>query len=142
MRKQPTRAVAFRLVGLLLIVTAAGCGDDSGRMPVRGRVLLDGQELAAGIVSFHPAAGTRSRTTGAAIVDGQFQIGADQGLEPGAYRITIQAFETTGRIVHDPQKGDIPERLPVRLAAEKPLSVRVTAGQANELLLKVRRAGR
>ena len=142
MRKQPTRAVAFRLLGLLLIVIAAGCGDDSGRMPVRGRVLLDGQELVSGLVSFHPAAGTRSRTTGAAIVDGQFQIAADQGLEPGAYRITIQAFETTGRIVRDPQKGDIPERLPVRLAVEKPLSVRVTAGQANELLLKVRRAGR
>ena len=84
MRKQPTRAVAFRLVGLLLLVTAAGCGDDSGRMPVRGRVLLDGQELAAGIVSFHPAAGTRSRTTGAAIVDGQFQIGAEGRIRGAA----------------------------------------------------------
>jgi hypothetical protein len=38
------------------------------------------------------------------------------GLLPGKYVVTVQAFKESGRILNDPMMGKVPEIVPVALA--------------------------
>ena len=130
----------------LLVVVIVGCGSHGdSRQAVRGTVTLDGQPLAEGIISFHPAPGTDSNTAGGAIHRGRFDIPAERGLPPGEYIVQIQSYEQTGRTIDtsdDPLAGPAaPERVPIRFRQTGQLNATVVADGENVFKFKLTRAG-
>jgi hypothetical protein len=112
---------------------AGGCGPQRELIPVQGRVLLDGQPLAFGSVSFQSESGQpataaigpdgsftlsmfgegpgavpgRNRVL-VTCYDGQRQAAADRDQEPGLGKLLIPerytAYETSGLVI-DVQRG-------------------------------------
>lgn len=85
-------------IGLLISLSAAflaGCSDGRPvRVPVSGKVLIDGKPLATGSVRFIPASGRPA--TGALAADGSFKLGTfdpGDGAIPGEHTITVHASE-------------------------------------------------
>jgi hypothetical protein len=85
--------------GLLTIVAlaalmAAGCSHRRELLPVQGRVLLDGEPLAFGSVSFQSDSGQPA--TAIIGADGSFTLavfGEGPGAVPGPNRILITCYE-------------------------------------------------
>lgn len=94
----------FATVGLLgLAATVAGCGsEESGppRLPVSGKVTLDGKPLEAGAITFIPAAD--GPATAATIAEGAFQVARAEGPSPGPYKVEIISVQSTGRQIPSP----------------------------------------
>ncbi|WP_165246353.1 hypothetical protein [Paludisphaera soli] len=105
-RNRSLVSLAARLVPAALVVAAVvGCGDSSEppRLPVSGKVTLDGKPLPAGQLTFVPLDG---RTASVAEVrDGAFQTDGSTGPAPGRYQVEIYAVESTGKTIPSP---DIP----------------------------------
>lgn len=80
----------FFILGCLAI-SAAGCGNSSGRFPISGDVTFKGQPLASGAILFEGADGSRGGTT---ITDGKYALPSDQGLLPGAYTVRVSAVQS------------------------------------------------
>jgi len=111
---------AVVLAGLL------GCSRNTNRLAVSGTVTIDGRPLASGLISFQALENTVSGT-GTAIEQGRYELPAQRGLLPGKYRVIIQGFRETGRVIKDPQIGkDIPEIVPIRFNNADALDVVVT----------------
>ena len=108
----------FAPFGLLLLYSAllfqvAGCGDGRGvRIPVSGKVTIDGNPVAFGSVTFMPVTGVKPRRPGGGSIesDGTFQISSftpKDGLYEGEYRVMILAIEPINDLSqrwHAPQK--------------------------------------
>ena len=101
----------FLFAGLL---TISGCGPGDGRLAVSGAVVLDGNPLDGALISFRPSGDTQGPSSGGSIQQGRYEISAANGLLPGTYDVTIVAMKETGRIINDPQKGQVPELVQVR----------------------------
>lgn len=89
-------------VGIAAVVfLECGCGDSSGppRGAATGKVLVDGQPLVEGVISFVPAETTQGPSAGAAIKDGWYSIPHATGPVVGEYRIEIRAQKKTGRMI-------------------------------------------
>ena len=121
------------LVAACLCVGLTGCGKHAAR--VAGDVTLDGQPLATGVVNFTPA------ITGASAyanigADGRYalQTGAEAGLEPGSYKVTVAANATSEQAaamgIKIGRDGIMPLLTPPRYAdvSSTPLVVDVKAG--------------
>lgn len=121
------------------VVAAIGCGQADRRQAVTGSVTLDGKALSRAIINFRPAPGNQSSSAGAGLEDGNFKIAAKQGLLPGDYKIIIQAFEETGRMVVDPQFGKVPETVMVQFQEEKTLQATVSEEVENRFDFKLTR---
>ncbi len=103
--RRPTkiRFASWILVSLSVI---AGCGGPTGdRVPLAGEVTLDGQPLDRGSIEFHPDG--EGSITGGVIVDGKFEIPAEQGAKPGKYSVRI--FASGDSVEVDPDMGPGPE---------------------------------
>ena len=90
-----------RILGAVLalgFLFLAGCPDDRPeRVPVSGRVLVDGKPLEAGFVRVIPA--NDRAATGAVGEDGRFSLMTyekDDGCVPGKHRVTIVAKQILG----------------------------------------------
>ena len=59
---------------------------------------------------------------------GKFSVPAEDGLVPGTYVVTVLAVKKTGRMVQDPQKGTVSERVQLKFK-EPPGNVTVVAGE-------------
>lgn len=83
----------LRLVIGLLVVSPAllGCGGKGGMGTVSGKVTLDGQPLADGLITFVPADGN-SPTAGGKIKDGVYSVQASTGSQ----KVVINASKVTG----------------------------------------------
>ena len=93
---------------LSLIVSAAsiamlanGCGGQSGieRPAVSGTVLLDGQPIESGTISFVPAPGTKGPTAGGIIKSGKYSISEGDGAAVGTARVEISSSKATGKMI-------------------------------------------
>ena len=96
-------------IGMLIFAATfslSGCGSNS-RHALHGTVTLDGQPVKTGTISLLPAAGTSGNSSGSEIKDGKFSIPAKVGLQPGEYRVTINARIATGQKVRDPEIGKL-----------------------------------
>lgn len=71
---------------LCLLLAHSGCGPRP--VAVQGGVTLGGQPLDEAVIVFVPQESGRKQT-GAPIVNGSYQIAADDGLLPGAYNVRI-----------------------------------------------------
>lgn len=100
---------------LLLLASSVSCGGGGGLGEVNGRVAVDGTPVDAGTIHFRPTDQPKGRSAGAAITAGEFKLGAAHGLNPGKYAVTVQAARSTGKIVKDPQRGEIPVLQPLEL---------------------------
>lgn len=118
---------------ILVSLLASGCTGGDGREAVHGTVSLDGQPLASGLINFRPAEGHAANSSGGTIREGRFELPASQGLLPGKFLVTIQAFAPTGRMVDDPQMGRIAELEPVAFRETLPLEATIVAGRGNRL---------
>lgn len=89
-----------RMLGLLLLVLAIGCGDD-GRpplVPVSGVVTLDHEPIAGAAVMFMPLAGGRP-AQGVTDAAGKFRLTTfddNDGALVGNHQVTITKVEVTG----------------------------------------------
>jgi hypothetical protein len=82
----------FLLAGFLLF---SGCSKPTA--VVSGTVLLDGQPLARGSITFFPVDGTAGPDGGGRIEEGKYQI--DSGLAMGKYRVEITGMKRIAKKV-------------------------------------------
>jgi hypothetical protein len=125
-----------RLAHILVPVAAAlvGCGRHAAY--VAGDVTLAGKPLTSGVVSFTPVA-TGPSAYGNVGGDGRYalQTGGGQGLDPGAYKVTVAANATAEQAarmgIAIGREGIMPLLTPPRYAdvATTPLTVTVKAGR-------------
>ena len=77
------------LLGALALCFVGGCGDAGPkRCEITGQVLLKGQPLDEGIITFMPLDG-QPTGDGATVKNGAYLIPKDKGMTPGRYRIII-----------------------------------------------------
>jgi hypothetical protein len=131
-----------------LAVCQAGCGKHSAS--VSGSVTLDGKPLATGVVNFTPAATGASAYANIG-ADGRYalQTGAEAGLEPGSYKVTVAANATPEQAaamgIKIGREGIMPLLTPPRYAdvSTTPLVVDVKAGrQEIDLALEADKGGK
>lgn len=93
-------------VSLLSCSFLSGCGAPTGdRVPLAGEVTLDGQPLDRGSIEFHPD--DEGSITGGMVLDGKFEIPANQGAKPGKYLVRI--FASGNAIEVNPDEAPGPE---------------------------------
>jgi hypothetical protein len=99
----PTVPAWFAAIfGGLLVGSMGGCSPSGpARAAVAGQVLVDGQPLVEGSISFFPVEGTHGPSTGGIIHDGQYKIARAQGVIVGRNRVEIRGFRQTGKTVRD-----------------------------------------
>jgi hypothetical protein len=102
------RATHSRRVGLAALVAAftflsVGCGgkEGPGRMGVRGAVQFDNAPLASGRILFVPEPPTQGPVASAVIVDGAYQIPAEQGVVAGKHSVQIEGTINLGFPIDD-----------------------------------------
>lgn len=123
------------IVGLVAVIGMAGSGCRKHSASVAGDVTLDGRPLATGVVSFTPSATGASAYANIG-ADGRYslQTGAEAGLEPGSYRVTVAANATAEQAaamgIKIGREGIMPLLTPARYAdvSTTPLVVDVKAG--------------
>jgi hypothetical protein len=124
-------------VALLILCAApfAGCAPAGPRRPVVGTVTLQGQPLSVGTIQFLT---DRGPAGGALIRHGSFRLPADQGLEPGTYRVWISATEPLPDL-QAPGMSAPPTRelIPAEFNSRTTLTVEVTAGGPNDFFFAI-----
>jgi hypothetical protein len=88
--------LSLALLGVSLVL--AGCGAHTDRLPVSGKITLDGAPIDGGAIRFS-STGEKLIASGAAVNGGQYSIPAEKGLPPGTYRIEISAPDTSGKMI-------------------------------------------
>ncbi|MBN2292315.1 MAG: hypothetical protein JXM70_07815 [Pirellulales bacterium] len=86
----------YGLALILLTVVCCGCGPEN-RAEISGKVLLDGQPLKKGSISFIPTAGNKGPAAGASISDGTYHIKREKGAAIGKNIVQIRALKATGK---------------------------------------------
>lgn len=91
------RIGAARWTAAFAALLLAGCGGTDGRIPVTGRVTLDGKPLFGVVVRFHAAPETKGNGGyGVADASGRFTAKTLQGrpgLYPGDYAIALEYID-------------------------------------------------
>lgn len=123
------------MVGTATVFCSSGCEKTPQRVPVAGRVLLDGQPLEEGSVRFVPAKG---RPVGGQIQsDGTFTLveqslsAPADGIAPGNYRVAVTAMH-----VVDENAGDVEWLTPQKYADHHTSDLQVSIdGPVDNLVL-------
>ncbi len=133
-------------MGLILLI---GCGPRSDRLPVTGKVTLDGMPLDSGSIRFTSLGDQKLLVSGALIQDGRYNIPEKKGLRPGAYRVQINSPDLKAPPVMVPATPSgpsfpvPPERIPAEYNVDSKQTVEVTAAGDNHFVFDiVRQVGR
>ena len=93
--KSRLRRIVATALGLFAWLAACGCGDDRpARVPVSGRVLIDGKPLTIGSVRFVPAGDRMS--TGVLDSNGRFTLSCfdtNDGAVPGLHQVAVNGLQ-------------------------------------------------
>lgn len=135
-----TTATLAGLFCLPVICTAvlAGCNGGGDAATVSGKVLVDGAPLTSGRVI---AANDAGNTVGGDIQsDGTFRLetrNGDGGIPPGAYRVTVTAYDGTAS-AQDPE-APMKSLIPLKYsdATTSRLAFEVAAKESKELTLEL-----
>jgi hypothetical protein len=100
LRNDCPKHIGAALVVIAVVLATGGCGRDTERLPLAGRVSWQGRPLEKGSIVFVPTDGHRGPKIGAKIVDGGYQIESQRGGTPGAYRVEVRS--DTGDYPHSP----------------------------------------
>jgi hypothetical protein len=119
---------AFFCAAPLLLTGCSG----SGLHAVTGEVSLDGEPIDGGNILFLPTEG-EAKKGAADIVAGKYSIPAQQGLQPGKYRIEIRWAKSTGTQIPSGDPGMMMEErreaVPAKFNAESTLTEQIKAGE-------------
>src|SRR5437870_5452155 len=87
--KQPIAPNCWLALGVSAVLFwNGGCGDSGPqRAPIKGKITIAGQPLAAGQILFVPIAPTVGPATSAAIKNGEFALKKNQGPIVGTHRV-------------------------------------------------------
>jgi hypothetical protein len=107
----PSRFLHLSLL-LVPLCIAVGCGGRPSRVPVSGKVLVDGKPLESGTIIFVPDTG---RQSSGLVKDGKFTLGcfqADDGALVGKHKVSVsstlfQNRETAIKYLVPPKYGHI-----------------------------------
>jgi hypothetical protein len=127
------RLSGLTALGMLVLLT--GCGEET--VGVRGRVTLDQKPIEKGAISFEPADGNGS-TSGAEILDGEYEMVGKARITPGTKIVRIRATRKTGRMIPKmPGSTELVEEdkeyIPEPYNNRSTLRVEVAPGKVNEL---------
>ena len=116
------------------LLLMSGCGGASSAA-LHGTVTLDGAPVTNGSIVFFPVAGEGPKAS-AAIEDGKYTIPAEEGLQPGVYRVEVSWHKSTGRKIPSADPGimmdETKEAIPARFNTDSTLTAELTAGQAQK----------
>jgi hypothetical protein len=118
---------------LLCLAGLVGCGEPHhGRQALSGTVHFRGELLAQGTIQFVSVERTPQESSGAAIINGRYQIPAEQGLPPGQYQVLISCPVRPAGIPPDQDYlGLYDELLPTAVNSATTLRAEVTASGPN-----------
>lgn len=125
------------LSGLVLgVIAFAGCGK-SDKSIVSGKVTLDGKPIEDGDISFFPEQGTAGAQSSTPIVNGEYRLADEWGLNPGTYQVRINAYREPTDKSNMLAGGflDKPPVAPGTKAREQFLPAQFTTGSALEKLV-------
>lgn len=105
------------LLGLALCLGVSGCKnpeeayDGPERIPVSGKVTMDGSPLAAGTILFTPANATGKGVNpfGGQITDGDYNFPEQKSGSAGTYTVKITWMKSTGKKKKDEDTGEMLE---------------------------------
>jgi hypothetical protein len=124
-------------VAIVCVMLLLGCGrkEYSGdrRMPLAGKVTVDGQPMQMGVVSFLPQ-DESGRVSGGPIQDGAYSVPEAMGATAGKYRVEIHWNKPTGKKIRNPMDKDemldeMTEGLPEKYHANSELTAEVSPQQ-------------
>jgi hypothetical protein len=115
----------------LAVILAAGCSGDQ-RVPVSGRITVNGEDLPEGTISFFPTGG-KGATTGGPVEAGRYSV----RVPPGSMKVVISAPKVVGKkkIYPKPGSPEMPitvERLPAKYNDTSELKLDVKPGMAEK----------
>jgi hypothetical protein len=123
-------------VASALVVMLAGCAEESGppRLPVSGKVTLDGKPLPSGTITFLPAG--KGAAASVPITDGSFIVGRSEGPGPGTHKVEIVSVQETGKRIKSPDDPiasieEVRNLIPARYNAGSQLQVEVKSEGEN-----------
>jgi hypothetical protein len=99
-----------------LLITAAfsGCSektyDGAQRIPLRGKVTVDGRPMDAGTISFEPLDPSKQRPSGGSILDGVYNVEEPMGANAGSYRVVIHWQKATGKKIKAIDSDEVVEQ--------------------------------
>lgn len=85
-----TVAAKSRRIVFLICAAAVGCGGEQGRVPVAGRVFVNGSPLAEGAITFFSP--TTKLAAAAPVKGGAYVLPPADGPAPGAQVVRIVGF--------------------------------------------------
>jgi hypothetical protein len=116
------------------LLSLSGCGGATSTA-LHGAVTLDGAPVTNGSIVFLPVAADGPKAA-AAIEDGKYTIPAEEGLEPGVYRVEVSWHKPTGRKIPSADPGimmdETKEAIPARFNTDSTLTAELSAGQAQK----------
>ena len=117
----------------LAAIAFVGCGN-ADRLPVAGSIVVGGQPVDRGLITFAPV-DPQAKPSGAAINDGRFATEEGHGLLPGDYQVTINALRLTGRQIQDRMSpSPVDEIVPIKIKqGSLPSRITITTENANNL---------
>ena len=102
-------------------------------LDARGTVTVNGRPLETGSIHFTSAgAASTTKSAGATVTNGDFRFPKSAGLQRGKFMVTVEGFKKTGRMVADPQRGQISENVQLHFR-NTPLEVDVTDENSTNL---------
>lgn len=95
---------------VLLVSVMFGCGSGPAyqgpqRIPLSGKVTLDGTPVDGGTISFIPT--VKGNPAGGPIVNGTYTVSEEQGANEGAHRVEIRWLKPTGEKRKDDDTGEM-----------------------------------
>lgn len=126
------RGALYCVMGSCLVVSAS-CGAPELRLG--GQVTVDGKPIDSGTIRFEQVDNATGKSAGGSVIDGVMTIAPGHELSSGRYRVHVQAFKKTGRTLNDPQRGPIPEMIPLDLS-DSPKEIEVAAENSNDLAIE------
>jgi hypothetical protein len=131
-----------KLIALAMLVgLATSCSSTGGIGAVSGTVTVDGKPVDTGTIHFQPAGNESSKGAGGLIEAGRFTLAPREPIAAGNYNVVIQAFSKTGRIIKDPQKGDVAETAPISVA-DMPKEVSLSPANSASLEINFAKAAK
>lgn len=116
----------------ILLGAAVGCGPKTDRLPISGKVTLDGVPLETGSISFASMPGEKLQSTGAMIQNGSYSIPAEKGLLPGVYGLQLTSPDAEAKpiLLRDAASGRsfpvAPDRIPAEYNVDSTKTIEVT----------------
>ena len=99
-----------RLAAALAVMLASGCAGESGppRLPVSGKVTLDGKPLPSGTITFLPTG--KGEAASGPIADGSFAVEPVRGSGPGEIQGRDRLRAGDGQAGQEPRRPDRDDR--------------------------------